>query len=79
MDEYLKTRFDGVYAAGDCAQVYHPGLRDYWVSIGYSNAENLGRVAALNLVGGKVEARAASESIFHVEGIVVNTSWWSEF
>lgn len=79
VDEHLKTRFDGVYAAGDCAQVYHPGLRNYWISIGYTNAENLGRVAALNLVGGEVKARAAPESIFHVEGIEVNTSWWSEF
>ncbi len=79
VDEFLKTRFDGVYAAGDCAQVYHPVLRDYWVSIGYGNARNLGRIAALNLTGGRVRADVAPESIFQVEGIVVNTSWWSEF
>ena len=79
MDEYLQTPHEGVYAAGDCAQVYHPELRDYWVSVGLANAENLGRVAALNLSGAKVQAEAAPESIFRVEGIAVNTSWWTEF
>jgi NADPH-dependent 2,4-dienoyl-CoA reductase/sulfur reductase-like enzyme len=79
VDEYLKTPFENVFAAGDCAQVYHPELRDYWVSIGYRNAKNLGEIAALNLLGGRVEAKAAPESIFRVEGIDVNTSWWTEF
>ncbi len=79
VDEHLKTRFDGVYAAGDCAQVYHPELRDYWVSIGCDNARELGRIAALNLVGEAVEARVSGTKIFDVEGIKVNTSWWAEF
>jgi len=79
VDEYLKTRFDDVYAAGDCAQVYHPGLRDYWVSIGYKNACNLGRIAATNLVGGRVQADVAPASIIHLDEIAINTSWWSEF
>lgn len=79
VDEKLMTRFDGVYAAGDCAQVYHPELRDYWISVGYRNAENLGRVAAVNLIGGKVRAEIAPESIFHLEGVEVRTSWWAEF
>lgn len=79
VDEYLKTPFDGIYAAGDCAQVYHPELRDYWVSIGYQNALALGRVAALNLLGGRFEAEPSAESIFKMGDIAVNTSWWLEF
>ena len=79
VDEFLKTPFDGVYAAGDCAQVYHPELHDYWVSIGYRNAENLGRIAAANLTGSRVKARAAAESVFKVKDVRVNTSWWTEF
>jgi len=79
VDEYLNSGFEGVYAAGDCAQVYHPEIRDYWVSIGYDNAVNLGRIAALNLAGGKVQADVAPESIFCVEGIRANISWWMEF
>ena len=79
VDEYLRTSFEGVYAAGDCAQVYHPDLRDYWVSVGFANAKNLGRVAALNLIGGGIRAQAAPESIFEMDGISVYTSWWAEF
>ena len=79
VDEFLNTGFEGVYATGDCAQIYHPDIRDYWVSIGHDNAVNLGRVAALNLAGGRVRAEKAEESIFDMEGIKVNTSWWAEF
>lgn len=78
VDEYLNSGFEGVYAAGDCAQIYHPEIRDYWVSIGYDNAVNLGRIAALNLAGGKVQADVEPESIFFVEGIRANISWWME-
>jgi len=79
VDEYLKTEVDNVYAAGDCAQVYHPGLKDYWVSIGYGNAENLGRIAASNLMGEKTPVETPQESILCAEGVRVNTSWWLEF
>jgi NADPH-dependent 2,4-dienoyl-CoA reductase/sulfur reductase-like enzyme len=79
VDEYLNIGLEGVYAAGDCAQVYHPGIRDYWVSIGYDNAVNLGRIAALNLAGERVQADLEPESIFFVERIRANISWWMEF
>jgi nitrite reductase (NADH) large subunit len=79
VDEYLNTGFKGVYATGDCAQIYHPALRDYWISIGHDNAVELGRTAALNLVGHTVKAEAAGRCIFEVQGIKVNTSWWTEF
>jgi len=79
VDEHLRTRHEGVYAAGDCAQVFHPGIRDYWVSIGYENARRLGRIAALNLLGGVYRVGVPPESIFRVDGITVNNSWWMEF
>jgi NADPH-dependent 2,4-dienoyl-CoA reductase/sulfur reductase-like enzyme len=79
VDEYLNTGFNGVYATGDCAQVYHPALRDYWVSIGHDNAVELGRTAALNLVGNAVRAETTGKCVFEVEGIRVNSSWWTEF
>ncbi|MFH1114694.1 MAG: FAD/NAD(P)-binding oxidoreductase [Pseudomonadota bacterium] len=79
VNEYLKTVFDNVYAAGDCAQVYHPGIRDYWVSIGCANAEALGRTAALNLLGDMVPVNVERASILEIDGINVNTSWWTEF
>jgi NAD(P)H-nitrite reductase large subunit len=79
VDEYLSTGCEGVYAAGDCAQVYHPELKDYWVSIGYKNAKNLGKLAALNLIGGRYKAEVSPQSIFEVDGVAANTSWWMEF
>jgi len=79
VDEYLNAGIEGIYATGDCAQIYHPDIRDYWVSIGHENAKTLGRTAALNLVGGQVQAEVPKESIFDVQGIRVNTSWWMEY
>lgn len=79
VDEFLSTGFDCVYAAGDCAQVYQPELKDYWVSIGYKNAQRLGQIAASNLIGGRIAAEASPESIYQVDGVKVNTSWWQEF
>ncbi|MFH1091556.1 MAG: FAD/NAD(P)-binding oxidoreductase [Pseudomonadota bacterium] len=79
VDEYLNTGFENVYAAGDCAQVYHPELRDYWVSIGYDNAVNLGRIAAENMTGGLEKVKIEPQSIFSGQGVRANTSWWMEF
>lgn len=77
VDEYLYTGFEGVYATGDCAQVYHPEINDYWISIGHDNAVALGKTAALNLIGEKIKAEP--ERVFDVQGISVNSSWWMEF
>ncbi|MCG6878451.1 MAG: NAD(P)/FAD-dependent oxidoreductase [Deltaproteobacteria bacterium] len=79
VDEYLHTGFEGIYATGDCAQIFHPDSRDYWVSIGHDNAVALGRTAALNLIGERVKAEAAMACIFDVQGVRVNSSWWMEF
>ena len=79
VDEFLHTGFDNVYATGDCAQIFHPEIRDYWVSIGYENAVSLGRIAAMNLAGAHIETHVDKESIFKVQGVNVNTSWWTEF
>lgn len=79
VNENLNTGYEGIYAAGDCAQIYHPEIRDYWVSIGHDNAFTLGRIAALNLLGASLRATVSPGSIFDVEGIKVNTSWWMEF
>jgi len=79
VNETLNTGFEGIYATGDCAQVYHPEIRDYWISIGHDNATALGRTAALNLLGEHLRVDVATESLFDVQGIKVNTSWWMEF
>ena len=46
-----------------------PGIRDYWVSIGNENARELGRMAALNLLGAHLQPGISGESIFDIQGI----------
>lgn len=79
VDQHLFTGIESIYATGDCAQIYHPELRGYWVSIGHENATALGRIAARNLSGQFIEARAPMENLFDVRGVKVNTSWWKSF
>jgi len=79
VDEHLNAGFPDVFATGDCAQIYHPELRDYWVSVGYENALALGRIAALNLTCGEERETAEPESILEVKGVSLDTSWWKGF
>ncbi|MCP3922119.1 MAG: NAD(P)/FAD-dependent oxidoreductase [Desulfobacterales bacterium] len=79
VDAYLRTNFKDIYAAGDCAQIYNPILKNYWVSIGWMNAEEQGKIAALNLLGDSKIIEPPKEEIFEYEGIKVNTSWWKKF
>lgn len=79
VNERLQTSQQGVYAAGDCAEIYRPDLRNYWVSIGWPNAQRLGALAARNMLGEALDTAGPAESVFEVEGIRVNTSWWREF
>jgi nitrite reductase (NADH) large subunit len=78
VSESLETSVPHVYAAGDCAQVYNPEIRNYWVSIGWPNAERLGEVAGKNILGADVEAGEPPASALTYEGIKVNTSWWRD-
>ena len=79
VNETLQTNYPDVWAAGDCAQVYNPDIRNYWVSIGWGNAERLGEVAARNVLGQTVQAGRPAESALRFGGITVNTSWWKDF
>ena len=79
VDEHLCTNVAGIYAAGDCAQVYNPSIRNYWVSIGWPNAQRLGHVAAENMVGTVTRAEAPAVSVLTTDGITVQTGWWREF
>jgi nitrite reductase (NADH) large subunit len=79
VDEYLNTGVEGIFATGDCAQIYHPEIKDYWISIGHENAMELGKISALNLLGGRIKKEIPKESIFKLGDINVNTSWWRDF
>jgi len=75
----LQTNIPGVFAAGDCAQVYNPEISNYWVSIGWPNAERLGEVAGHNMLGEEMAIDQPKVSVLNYEGIKVNTGWWKEF
>lgn len=79
VNEYLRTNVEGVYACGDCAQIYNPELKNYWTSVGWENAAIQGETAALNLLGEAKLIRPSKKKILDVEGLKVNTSWWKEF
>ncbi len=51
VDDYLQSTSESIFAAGDCAEIYHPALKRYWVNLGYPNAETQGTVAGKNMAG----------------------------
>lgn len=79
VNSHLRTNYREIYACGDCAQIYNPKLKNYWVSIGWSNAALQGEVAALNLLGDHRVINPAPKNVFQFEGVTVNTSWWKDF
>jgi nitrite reductase (NADH) large subunit len=76
VDDHLRASAPDVFAAGDCAQIWNPEINNYWVSIGWENAKNLGEVAARNMLGERTTAGAPLERALDYEGVKVNTSWW---
>ncbi|MBN1355353.1 NAD(P)/FAD-dependent oxidoreductase [bacterium] len=78
VNEYLQTQFEGVYAAGDCAQVYNPDLKNYWVSIGWDNALHLGQIAAHNILGSDKTADLPPLNLLNSDGVKVQTAWWRD-
>ena len=52
VNDRMQTRFDGVWAAGDCAESFHiVSRRPYYVALG-TVANKQGRVAGINIGGG---------------------------
>lgn len=78
VNEFLETNIADVYAAGDCAQVYNPGIKNYWISIGWHNAMHLGTLAGENMLGKRGSTDLPKKDLFSLEGIKVCTNWWKE-
>lgn len=78
VNEYLETNIAHVYAAGDCAQIYNPAIRNYWVPVGWNNALRLGEVAGQNMAGARVSTTPPKTSVLKIDGVQVKTSWWDE-
>ncbi|HPQ42566.1 MAG TPA: FAD-dependent oxidoreductase, partial [bacterium] len=76
VNDHLQTAHEDVYAAGDCAQVYAPQLKNYWVSVGWKNAMLLGEIAAHNMVGQGEQARKPPVELFEFSNVQLKTPWW---
>lgn len=53
VDEYLETNVPGIYAAGDCAQVWDRWTQKHTLDVLWPTAIAAGRVAGRNLAGGR--------------------------
>ncbi|MEO5659526.1 MAG: FAD-dependent oxidoreductase [Polaromonas sp.] len=60
-DEHLQTSVPGVYAAGDCAEAFDKVSGTTIVSAIQPNAAEQARVAALNMVGQRVELKGVTQ------------------
>ena len=52
-DEHLQTNLPGVFAAGDCAQIYDAWSGEHRCDSLWPTAVDSGRLAAINMTGGK--------------------------
>ncbi len=72
----LKTSEDDIYAAGDCVEVYHPKLKDYWVNFGWLNAQEQGTAAGKNMAGEETEYEIREVVTFNLMGKSLKARWW---
>ncbi|NOZ60794.1 MAG: NAD(P)/FAD-dependent oxidoreductase [Calditrichaeota bacterium] len=76
VDEHLRTSVGDVYAAGDCTEIYHPKIKNYWINFGYPNAIEQGEVAGKNMTGLKEAYQIHETLVFHVLGKPFEARWW---
>jgi nitrite reductase (NADH) large subunit len=77
VDLCMRTTLPDVYAAGDCVEIYHPGLRNYWINFGWPNAVQQGTVAGHNMAGHHEEYRINETLVFNLLGKPVTARWWN--
>jgi NAD(P)H-nitrite reductase large subunit len=53
VDEYLQTNLPGIYAAGDCAQVYDRWTGEHMLDVLWPTAVAAGRAAGANMAGAR--------------------------
>ena len=76
VDQELKTSVEDIYAAGDCVEIYHPGIKDYWVNFGWLNAAQQGVIAGKNMTGLREQYQIQETIVFNVMGKELETRWW---
>ena len=76
VDQQLHTSVNDVYAAGDCVEIYHPKIKDYWINFGWPNAAEQGEIAGKNMTGLKVEYEIHETIPFNLMGKELKARWW---
>ena len=79
VDDHLRTSVEDVWAAGDCAQPYHRGMRNYYLNFGWPNAKAQGRITGLNMTGKPTVYDTLKVNPYDIEGVEVGTPWWKRF
>lgn len=76
VNPHFESSIKNIYAAGDIAQIYHPGLKDYWVNFGWPNAIHQGEIAAENMCGKKIPYRPDEINVFSMKGLPIEIKSW---
>ncbi len=76
VDEQMRTSEEDIYAAGDCVEIYHPGLKNYWINFGWSNAQEQGEVAGKNMAGQREKYKIQKTIVFNLKGKSLRARWW---
>jgi len=76
VNEQLQTSEQDIYAAGDCVEIYHPGIKDYWINFGWPNALEQGEIAGKNMLGQKEKYKVHDAIVFNLMGKSLKARWW---
>lgn len=76
VDQQLRTSVADIYAAGDCVEIYHPKIRDYWINFGFPNATEQGKIAGRNMAGANEAYQVQETLVFNLMGKKLKARWW---
>ena len=72
----LETSEEDIYGAGDCVEIYHPGIKGYWINFGLPNALEQGKIAGKNMSGQNEEYKIQETIVFNLMGKSLKARWW---
>ena len=72
----LETSEKDIYAAGDCVEIYHPCIKNYWINFGLPNALEQGEIAGKNMLGQNEEYKIQEAIVFNLMGKSLKARWW---
>jgi NADPH-dependent 2,4-dienoyl-CoA reductase/sulfur reductase-like enzyme len=72
----LETSEKDIYSAGDCVEIYHPSIKNYWINFGLPNALAQGEIAGKNMSGQNEEYKIQEAIVFNLMGKSLKARWW---